>query len=318
VHHVVIVVYDGVELLDLSGPATVFAAAAALRERRDRAYTVTAAGIRRGSATTWCGVRVQTARSLDDVRNIDTLVVPGSFGVATVPIPRRLVDSVRRAAKRARRVAGVCAGAFVLAEAGLLSGKRVTTHWAGCDAFRARYPGCRVEDDAIFVRDGSVWTSAGVTAGIDLALALVEEDHGRELALAVARWLVVYLHRPGGQSQFSVPLRAQKAESDPMRRVLAWMHEHPGADLRVSALARRAGMSERTFARVFRREIGATPAAHVEALRVEAARRALERTTRGTKEIAREVGFGTVETLHRAFQRLLHVTPGDYRARFRT
>jgi transcriptional regulator GlxA family with amidase domain len=312
----VIVAYDGVELLDLAGPSTVFAAAASVR--KEARYKITIAGPKPGLAATWCGLRMHATRRLDDVRKIDTLVVPGAFRVATAPIERSLVDAVARAAKRARRVAAVCTGAFVLAEAGLLRGKRVTTHWAGCAAFRARYPTTKLEPDAIFVRDGAVWTSAGVTAGIDLALAMVEHDHGRELALTVARWLVVYLHRPGGQSQFSVPLRAQAAETDGIQRALAWMRERPAADLRVPALARRAGMSERTFARTFRRELGLTPAAHALALRIEAARRALERTHQGTKEIARACGFGTVETLHRAFQRVLGVTPNEYRARFRT
>jgi transcriptional regulator GlxA family with amidase domain len=315
VHDVVILAYDGVELLDIAGPASVFAAAAALG---GVGYRVSVAGLRRGLASTWFGVRLDAACRIQDARSVGTLVVPGSFEVAMAPIAPALVRAVARAAARAERVAAVCTGAFVLAEAGLLEGKRVATHWAGCDAFRARYPRSTVEEDAIFVRDGSVWTSAGVTAGIDLALALVEEDHGRALALTVARWLVVYLHRPGGQSQFSVPLRAQQAERGTIRLVLGWMQEHLAADLRVPALARRAGMSERTFARAFQRETGTTPAAHALALRVEAARRALERTARGTKEIAKDTGFGTVETLHRAFQRVLHVTPSDYRARFRT
>ena len=214
-------------------------------------------------------------------------------------------------------MAAVCGGAFVLAEAGLLDGKRATTHWAGCGELRKRHPKCRVEDDAIFVRDGTLWTSAGVTAGIDLALALVEHDHGRKLALEIARWLVVYLHRQGGQSQFSVPLASQVAQSEPLRDLIAWMREHGGADLSVPALARRVGMSERNFARVFRRELGTTPAAHVEALRLEAARRQLETTAHPNKRIALDNGFGTVETLHRVFQRVLRVTPSEYRERFR-
>jgi transcriptional regulator GlxA family with amidase domain len=317
-HHVVLLVYDGVELLDLAGPASVFSGATALLAGREPGYRLTIAGHRRGLEPTFCGAKLFAERALGDVRGIDSLVVPGSMQVGAGRFEPALVELVRRAAARASRIAGVCAGAFLLAEAGLLDGKRATTHWAGCSALRARHPRCRVEDDAIFVRDGRVWTSAGVTAGIDLALALVEEDHGRELALTIARWLVVYLQRPGGQSQFSVPLRTQIAETEPMRHLLTWMQEHPASDLSVPALARRAGMSERNFARAFRRELGTTPAVHVAALRLEAARRALERTAMSNKEVALRAGFGTVETLHRVFQRTLRVTPGDYRNRFCT
>jgi transcriptional regulator GlxA family with amidase domain len=263
-------------------------------------------------------VRLAVDARLASVRGpIDTLLVPGSVEVGPRPVDRPLVSAAAAAARRASRVAAVCSGAFVLAAAGLLDGKRATTHWAGCGTLRARHPECRVEDDAIFVRDGSVWTSAGVTAGIDLALALVEEDFGRDVALSCARWLVVYLRRPGGQSQFSVPLQSQMAESEPLRALLAWMREHPQEDLRVQALARRAGMSPRNFARAFARELGTTPAAYVETLRLEAARRALETTSYPTKRVARDTGFGTVETLHRAFRRVLRVTPTDYRERFR-
>jgi transcriptional regulator GlxA family with amidase domain len=317
-HHVVLLAYDDVELLDLAGPASVFAAATVLLKDTAPGYHLTIASQKEGLTPTSCGVRMFADCSLDRARAIDSLIVPGSFRVGACPVDAALVASVRRAAKRAGRLAAVCSGAFVLAEAGLLDGKRVTTHWAGCGAFRARYPTCRVEEDAIFVRDGSVWTSAGVTAGIDLALALVEQDHGRELTLTIARWLVVYLHRPGGQSQFSVPLQQQVAETEPMRELLAWMREHPASDLSVPALARRVGMSERTFARAFRRELGTTPAVHVAALRLEAARRALERTALSNKEVALRTGFGTVESLHRVFQRSLRVTPGQYRERFRT
>jgi transcriptional regulator GlxA family with amidase domain len=317
-HHVVLVAYDGVALLDIAGPASVFTMATRVLKTGAPGYRLTIASRGRGVTQTSGGVGLFADRSLDRAPAIDSLVVPGSFALGEGPVDPALVASVRRAAKRAGRVAAVCAGAVVLAEAGLLDGKRVATHWAACSAFRARYPTCRVEEDAIFVRDGSVWTSAGVTAGIDLALALVEQDHGREVALTVARWLVVYLHRPGGQSQFSVPLRQQVAETEPIRELLAWMREHPASDLTVPALARRVGMSERTFARAFRRELGTTPAAHVAELRLESARRALERTALSNKEIALRAGFGTVETLHRVFQRSLRVTPGEYRERFRT
>jgi transcriptional regulator GlxA family with amidase domain len=320
-HHVVIVVYEDAELLDVAGPTSVFTGATWLAGQgagRGPGYRVTLAGRARGLVRTAGGVRLEATAALGDVKAIDTLIVPGSIGVALGPIDPRLVRAVRRAAARSARVASVCGGAFVLAAAGLLAGRRVATHWAGCDELRAQHPSVTVEDDAIYVRDGELWTSAGVTAGIDLALALVEEDQGKELALTLARWLVVYLRRPGGQSQFSVPLASEAAEPEPLRALLAWMTEHPAADLRVPALAQRAGMSERNFTRVFRRELGVTPAAHVEALRLEAARRALETTARPHKAIAEACGFGTVETMHRVFQRALHVTPRAYRERFAT
>ena len=212
--------------------------------------------------------------------------------------------------------AAVCTGAFLLAEAGLLRGRRVATHWAACAELRRRHPDCRVEADPIFVRDRRIWTSAGVTAGLDLALALVEEDHGPALALEVARWLVMYLRRPGGQSQFSAPLAAQRAEHDGVSVLVAWMGENLRADLSVQALARRSSMSVRNLARVFRRETGETPAAFVERLRLEAARRELELTARSAKQIAGSSGFGTVETMHRAFRRSLGTTPLQYRQRF--
>jgi transcriptional regulator GlxA family with amidase domain len=213
-------------------------------------------------------------------------------------------------------VASVCTGAFLLGAAGLLEGRRVTTHWAWADRFARDHPGVQVEPDRIFVRDGEVWTSAGVTAGIDLALALVEDDHGREAALEVARWLVVFVPRPGGQSQFSAPLAAQSAERGPLREVQEAVLAHPAGDLSVERLAERACMSPRNFARVFRRETGVTPAAWVETARVECARQLLEASSAPTETIAFECGFGTVETMRRAFRRRVGVSPGEYRDRF--
>jgi transcriptional regulator GlxA family with amidase domain len=213
-------------------------------------------------------------------------------------------------------VASVCSGAFILAAAGLLDGRRATTHWSGCDLLARLFPAVTVERDPIFVRDGNVWTSAGITAGIDLALALVEADHGRELALDVSRWLVMFVQRPGGQSQFSAQLAAQVAERDPLRDLQAWIGEHPDAELTVEALADRVAMSPRHFARVFREEVGETPARYVEAVRVEAARRLLERTGRSVDDVASACGFGTAETLQRAFRRRLGVSPGAYRRHF--
>jgi transcriptional regulator GlxA family with amidase domain len=256
-------------------------------------------------------------RSLEQCKGpIDTLVCAGGTGARDACGDRELIDWLRAAARRSRRVASVCTGAFLLAEAGLLEGRRATTHWSACAALGRSHPAVRVEPDPIFVRDGDLYTSAGVTAGMDLALALVDEDLGREVALEVARWLVLFVRRPGGQSQFSAQLAAQTAEREPLRELQAWISDNLDADLSVPALARRACMSERNFARAFRREVGMTPAAYVEAVRVEGARNALEVAAAPVEQVARQAGFGTVETMRRAFRRRLGVSPGDYRNRF--
>ncbi|NYV77159.1 GlxA family transcriptional regulator, partial [Streptomyces sp. UH6] len=217
----------------------------------------------------------------------------------------------------AERIVSVCTGAFLLAEAGLLAGRRATTHWAYCDTLARRYPDTEVVTDPIHVRDGAVATSAGVTAGIDLALALVEEDLGRQVALQVARHLVVFLRRPGGQAQFSTQLAAQLAQRDPLREVQSWIDEHPDADLSVEALAGRASLSPRHFSRAFAAEVGATPGRYVDGVRLEAARRRLEDTGDGVAEVARACGYGTPEAMRRAFLRALSVSPAEYRRRFR-
>ncbi|HWI72616.1 MAG TPA: helix-turn-helix domain-containing protein, partial [Baekduia sp.] len=225
---------------------------------------------------------------------------------------------LRRAAPRARRVTSVCTGAFVLARAGLLDGRRATTHWAWCSALTRSFSAVDVDPDPIYVRDGDVWTSAGVTAGMDLALALVEEDHGADVALEVARWLVVFLKRPGGQAQFSAGLAAQaSAAREPLRELAVWMNDNLDADLSVGALASRACLSERHFARAWRAETGDTPAATVEGLRVERARALLEDGL-AVDAVARACGFASAEVLRRVFHRRLGVAPSAYRERFRT
>ena len=211
----------------------------------------------------------------------------------------------------------MCSGAFVLAEAGLLDGKRATTHWRVCDLLARSFPAVEVDPDPIYVRDGNVWTSAGVTAGMDLALALVEEDLGRDVALAIARRMVLFLRRPANQSQFSAPLQAQAAERDGIREAQHLVTEHPEGDCSVAALARAAAMSERNFARCFTDEVGVTPARYVERVRVETARRLLEDTDEGVEAIAAAAGFGTAETMRRTFLRLLRTNPTEYRRRFR-
>ena len=314
---VVIVAFPDVQILDVTGPLEVFSMANRLAGAPPP-YAVRVVAPKPGAVRTSSGVGLVAARSLGQITGpIDTLIVAGGLGTREAMRDRPLVSWIKRTAPRARRISSVCTGAFLLGAAGLLDGRRVTTHWAACDALQRRFPSARVERDPIFVRDGKVSTSAGVTAGMDLALELVEEDRGRDLALKVARWLVMFLRRPGGQSQFSVQLSAQLAERRGLRDLQAFIADHLDADLSVSALAQSSRMSPRNFARAFGREIGVTPAAYVEAQRVEGARRLLETTGRSVADIAIACGFGRVETMHRAFRRALHVTPGSYRRHFR-
>jgi transcriptional regulator GlxA family with amidase domain len=313
---VVILAFDGVQTLDVTGPFEVFGAAARLSPR---AYSVEVVAPAADPIRTGSGLAIVPERAASAVRGpIDTLVIAGGDGVLAAAADEALVRWVTRAAGRSRRVASVCTGAFMLARAGLLDGRRAATHWASAGELARRHPEVRIDPDAIFVRDGDVWTSAGVTAGMDLALALVEADLGRRVALEVARWLVVFVRRPGGQSQFSSHLRAQVAEREPLRELQEWTGAHLDADLSVPALAARACMSERNFARAFAREVGMTPAAYVEGLRVDDARVRLEATGQKLEAVARECGFGTVETMRRAFHRRLGVGPADYRDRFQT
>jgi transcriptional regulator GlxA family with amidase domain len=267
--------------------------------------------------TSWSGVRMEAHTTIARYRGpIDTLIVVGGDGVAAAEENEKLIAFLRRAAGRSRRVASVCTGAFLLARAGLLDGHEATTHWSSCGELARRYPQIAVQTNPIFVRSGNVYTSAGVTAGIDLALALVEIDLGPKVARDVARWLVLYLRRPGGQSQFSAALAGQRAEREPLREVQAWMVDHLDEDLSVPALSERAFMSPRNFARAFKREVGMTPAAYVETLRVERARVLLETGDENVEQVAQRCGFGTVETMRRVFRKRLGVSPGDYRERF--
>jgi transcriptional regulator GlxA family with amidase domain len=306
---VVIAVFDRVQSLDVTGPAEVFGHAGR--------YSVEVVAATREPVSTYVGMGIAPARSFEEVTGpLDTLIVAGGLGVHAAVRDGALVEFVQRAAEDSRRVASVCTGAFALAAAGLLDGRRATTHWASCQRLRDEYPTVLVEDDPIYVFDDTVRTSAGVTAGMDLALALVEEDHGPETALQIARMLVMYARRPGSQSQFSAPLAAQAAERAPLRELQRWMVGNLGADLSVEALAERASMSRRHFARAFRTETGSTPAVYVERLRVDRARIELETTSASIDAIAARCGFGSVETLRRAFARRLGVNPSDYRKRF--
>lgn len=307
-------------LLDLTGPKTVFwLASKALQRRGKPGYVGYLVSLKGGLVHAAEGASLQTLPMADFAdAAIHTLVVPGSpLIVDVLDRSTPLVDWLRLASGRARRTASVCSGAFLLAQAGLLDGKRAATHWAMCDLLERRYPRIRVDRDAIFVRESGLWSSAGVSAGIDLALALVEEDAGHEVAMEIARELVVYLKRPGGQSQFSALLDSQSQDTDAFHALNLWIAENLcGHDLSVDALALRANMSARNFARVYRQKTGRTPAKAVEALRVEAAKRLLEDTPRNVDQIARQCGFGDEERMRTTFHRHLGISPRDYRSRF--
>jgi len=314
VRKVLIVVFDGVQSLDVTGPLEAFAHAQSADG--EPAYEVRTASLGGQQVRASSGLRLVPDDALADFgrRPPDQLIVPGGPG-ARHPDPE-LVSWIREHAGRARRLASVCTGAFLLAEAGLLAGRRVTTHWGRCAELAGKYPDLTVDPDPIFIKDGNLATSAGVTAGIDLALALIEDDLGRDTALDIARQLVMFLRRPGGQAQFSANLAAQSASRRPLREVQQWIAEHPEQDLSVSALARRASLSERQFARAFAAEAGVTPGRYVDQVRIEAARRRLEDSADGVEETARACGYGTPEAMRRAFIAALGVSPAEYRRRF--
>ncbi len=318
---VAIVVYPAVQSLDLTGPLEVFTGARQLIDatgRPERGYRITVASVDGVPLATSSGLQILPDMSLAGTPSeIDTLIVAGGIGSSDASTDSALLDWLATAAPRARRVASVCTGAFVLAAVGLLDGRRATTHWASACELARRYPSIDVDPEPIYLRDGQVWTSAGVTAGIDLALALVEEDLDRDAALAIARHLVMFLRRPGNQSQFSATLAAQQADRAPLREVQRFVLEHVCEDLSVEALAARAHMSPRNFARAFRAETGITPGRYVERVRLEAARRALEDTAQPVAVVADACGFATSETMRRAFLRTLGVGPTEYRRRYR-
>lgn len=317
---ILMVVYPGIQLLDVVGPLEIFAAAtegAAEAGGGDPGYTLDVIGSEPGVVRASSGLILGVDRAYEDVpEDVDTLIVAGGRGTAQAFTDRRVLDCIRTAAAGARRVSSVCTGAFVLGAAGLLDGHRATTHWQNVEGFAQLFPKVEVEPDSIYVRDGRVWTSAGVTAGIDLALALVEEDLGRPLALEVSRRMVFFLKRPGGQSQFSAQLSGQLAERDPLRDLQAFIVESPDVEHTVESLAERVGMSARNFSRVFTKQVGQSPARFVERVRVEAARRRLEESGHSVDQVADEVGFGTSETMRRAFLRQIGVGPTAYRERF--
>jgi transcriptional regulator GlxA family with amidase domain len=316
---IVFAVYEGVSLLDLAGPLEALRVASAFPTAgRGVTYECSVVSIRGGPLKTAdsVGIVTESVRSLNR-KSIDTLIVPGAFSVDDVTRDRAIIRWVRRRAASCRRVCSVCIGSFLLAAAGQLDGRRAATHWMHASLLATRHPRVTVEPDAIFVRDGAVWSSAGVTAGIDMALALIEEDAGREVAMNVARVLVVYLKRAGGQSQFSALLTAQMAsELEPFGKLERWIAEHLKNDLTIDVLASRVHMSPRNFARAYAAKRGRTPAKAVEAIRVDAARRRLEETDDRIDAIAERCGFSGEEQMRCAFLRVLRIPPRTYRKRF--
>jgi transcriptional regulator GlxA family with amidase domain len=309
-----VLAFPDVQLLDVAGPLQVFATANDLARMAGRPALYEAVTVADGALTLSSAGLGLATQPLPSRSAVDTLIVAGGWGVHAACHDKKLVGWIQGRAKSARRVASVCSGAFLLAVAGLLDGRRAATHWSRCGEFAQRFPKVKLEPDPIFVRDGKVWTSAGITAGIDLALAMVEEDQGRDVALAVARQLVVFLKRPGGQAQFSAALALQHGNGR-FEGLHAWIADHLTGDLSVGALANASGMSERSFVRHYRHATGTTPARAVEQLRVEAARRALEGGL-AVKRAAQRCGFGSEETMRRSFLRHLGASPQAYRERF--
>jgi transcriptional regulator GlxA family with amidase domain len=312
-----VLAFPDVQLLDVAGPVEVFHAAndQAARRHASSPYAIRLIAPGGGRISATSGVAFATEPLPDPAEPLDTLIVAGGQGVMSAAEDKGVVDWLRVRASAARRTASVCTGAFLLAAAGLLDGRRAVTHWEYRELLSRRHPGVTVERDPIFVQDGQVWSSAGVTAGVDLSLALVEEDLGREIALAVARHLVVFLKRPGGQAQFSEVLALQSAE-DRFGALHDWIRKHLADDLSLAVLAGQAGMSERSFSRHYAGVTGQTPARAIERLRVEEARRLLSETRLPAKRISQRCGFGSEETMRRSFLRLVAVTPQDYRTRF--
>lgn len=320
-------VFPNCEVLDICGPYDAFYYADVWLNRLGGAkqhpgYQCIAIAAAPGPVRTRCGIEISPTRGLADIGDgLDTLIVAGGFySIAEAYEDPRLIEWVRATAPRARRVASVCTGAFLLAAAGLLNHRRVTTHWMFSDLLAAAFPSVHVDSSLLFARDGNIYSSGGITAGIDLALALIEEDLGPEVTLAVARTMVVFPRRPGGQSQFSAYMKYK--EAGPVRpdihALQAWILGHPAGDLSVAALADRMAMSPRNFARLFRTQVGQTPAEFAERARADAARCKLEQTVLPIEVIAGQCGFGNPERMRRTFQRLFAVSPYDYRARFRS
>ncbi|MFF9473550.1 GlxA family transcriptional regulator [Streptomyces roseolus] len=320
-HRVVVAAFPGVELLNVTGPAEVFSVATRVAGSGGPGYTVRIATARGEPVTTSSGIRLMADLSLDEVAGeVDTLLVSGAVRVRDLDVEPVLdpgiIDWLRAVGPGVHRLGSVCSGAHLLAAAGLLDGLSATTHWRTAARLAADHPLVSVDPDPIFIREGRLWTCAGIASGMDMALAMVTEDNGSGLALATARTMVMYVKRAGGQSQFSVPLARPADPGDPIDDLRTWIGEHPAEDLSAEALAARLHLSVRHLSRLFRRRTGTTPAAYVESVRIEAARRLLQDSTHTLPEIAALSGLGSVESLHRAFRRRLGTTPAAYRRRF--
>lgn len=318
---VLIVAHPGALGMELLGVRDILVIANALRAQRGATepYVIEVAVPGGAEVPLWGGLSLGGVRDLSTTRvAVDTLVVVGGPVADRAVEDERLLDGIRRLSRRSRRIVGVCTGSVILAATGLLDGRRVTTHWSFGQALAAAHPDIEVDIDPIYVTDGRVWTSAGVTAGFDLMLALVEADEGQELAREVAQQLVLYLRRTGTQSQFSAAMSAQLAQRHPLRDIQAYIHEQPAADLSLAALAERIHMSPRHFARLFTAEVGVSPGRYVERVRLETARHLLATSDDGTAAVARAAGFGNYQALRRAFITTLGVSPAEYRRRFGT
>lgn len=318
---VVMVIYPDAHILDVVGPLEILTGAKLFLPEGHTPYDVTVVAQKAGRIGTTSGLTIEAdqgfAKAASDPRPINTLIVAGGHGTVEALEDPALLDFVGRASARADRVVSICTGAMILAHLGLLDGRRATTHWWWCPILQKRYPKVAIEPDAIFIRDGKFWTSAGVTSGMDLALALLDEDWGHDIALQVARYNVMYMMRPGGQAQFSANLLSQKASDPKIAETMDHILANVGEDLTVTSLAARVFMSERSFARKFKDETGATPAHYVEMARLQAARVALEQSASTIDAIAAQTGFGSAERMRRVFQRQLGVSASDYRDRFR-
>jgi transcriptional regulator GlxA family with amidase domain len=315
-HKIAILVFDDVELLDIAGPHDVFATAAALDPGPPSPYEVVTVAPGAGMVKSSSGLPFQPALEIAKLKSIDTFLIAGGAGIHALCDDPKVIAWLKRSAPKFRRLGAICTGAFLLGAAGLLKGRRAVTHWNWCDRLAARHPGAAIERDPIFINDKGVWTSAGVTAGIDMALAMIEEDHGAKLALRTAQELVVFRKRPGGQSQFGADLALNAALSPPLDSLRDWILHNLDDDLSVGALAARTGMSPRNFARHFQANARQTPAKFVELARLQAARQRLETSGDPLERVAAQCGFGSGDVMARAMMRHLGVTPGDYRRRF--
>jgi transcriptional regulator GlxA family with amidase domain len=319
--HIGMLAFTGCEILDVCGPLDIFCYTNYMLQHLGKtsqaAYSFEILAEQAGPVSTTFGVKIVADRAFAEAGDeFDTLLVAGGLGALAARENREMVEWIGQRSLGARRVASICTGAFLLAESGMLNGRKATTHWNFCENLARDYPALQVEPDRIFISDGEFYTSGGITAGIDLALALVEEDWGSEVANRVARFLLVFFRRPGGQSQFSSFIPAEAKTRMDVRELQGWIIDHPAEDLSVEALAQRLAMSPRNFARVFLKEVGVTPANFVEQIRINVARSKIEQTKQPMKIICEQSGFGSDENMRRAFQRHLKVSPQDYRERF--